>query len=109
MADELLYEGRPDPAIHDPNRPGLRPHRHPPNKLHAWVFLQDEVWVDYWGNEQEISLMEPAYAEAVIDFCLARAIWIRGLVQAAVAEKLAALEKLATDQNERTSGKPTAS
>jgi hypothetical protein len=82
---------RPDPAIHDPDRPGLRPHVHEPNHLWPWVFDQDEVWVDYWGNEHEIALMNLSYVEHVVSFCRERAtrIWLLDL-----AETVALVEEL---------------
>src|SRR5579872_1656485 len=78
MAPESTWEPRPDPAVNDPDRPGLRPHRHPPKKLHPWVFLQAEVWVDYWGNEHEVALMADDYIANVTAFCEERAslIWV---------------------------------
>jgi len=62
------WQPRPDPAIHDPYRLGLRPHRHPPDRMRAWVYLQHQVWVDYWGNEHEIESMQLDYIENVIRF-----------------------------------------
>lgn len=78
--DSRTWQPRPDPAVHDPDRPGLRPHRHPPDELHSWVFVQDEVWVDYWGNEHEIALMAGDYVANVVAFCEERALWIWALV-----------------------------
>ncbi|MDX6453465.1 MAG: hypothetical protein QOH16_3514 [Gaiellaceae bacterium] len=43
----------PDPALVDPDAAGLRAHRHPPNRLHPFVFMQAGVWVDVWGNETD--------------------------------------------------------
>lgn len=80
MAPALNWQPRPDPAVHDSERPGLRPHRHPPGKLHPWVFLQDEIWVDYWGKEEVIALMAGAYVANVIAFCEERAPLIFALV-----------------------------
>jgi hypothetical protein len=71
--DHEDWQPRPDPAVTDPNRPGLRAHRHPPNRMHAWVFQQQQVWVDYWGNEHEIESMDVDYVRNVIAFCLLRA------------------------------------
>lgn len=62
------WQPRPGPASDDPHRPGLRPHQHPADRLYAWVFLQHQVWVDYWGNEHEIELMSINYVENVIRF-----------------------------------------
>ncbi len=59
----------PDPALSEPERPGLRPHRHRPNRLWPWLFEQHQVWVDYYGNEQEIESMSAAYAANVLAFC----------------------------------------
>ena len=56
----------PDPA-EGPPRPGLRPHRHPPNRLHVWVFRQQQAWVDYYGNEHEIESMPLDHTRNVID------------------------------------------
>jgi len=47
----------------------MRPHRHEPDHLNGWVFLQYEVWVDYWGNGHEIELMAGDYAANVIRLC----------------------------------------
>lgn len=80
MSGASRWQPRPDPAVHDPDRPGLRPHRHPPDALHSWVFVQDEVWIDYWGNEQEIALMAGDYVANVVAFCEERALWIWALV-----------------------------
>lgn len=71
---------RPDPAVHEPGRPGLRPHRHPHDRLYAWVFEQGQVWVDYWGNEHEIESMSADYIASVIRFCERQAACIRWLV-----------------------------
>jgi hypothetical protein len=75
-----FWQPRPDPAIHDPQRPGMRPHVHEQNRLHPWVFLQGEVWVDYWGNEHAIALMPTDYVANVIEFCLRQAQRIRSLI-----------------------------
>ncbi len=93
------FEPRPDPAIEDRQRPGLRPHRHPPNVLHAWVFLQHQVWVDYWGNEHEIESMPLDYVENVIGFCLRQAERIRALV--ALNAALQALGLVLAGERER--------
>ena len=79
MSAEQEWRPRPDPAVTDPNRPGLRAHRHVGNTLYGWVFAQDEVWVDYWGNEHEIALMAPDYVANVIAFCVERAAHIHAL------------------------------
>jgi hypothetical protein len=63
---------RPDPALREPLPPGLRPHRHKPDHLYGWVFLQHQVWVDYWGNEHEIESMASDYVRNVIGFCQQR-------------------------------------
>jgi len=52
-----------------PDGPGVRRGRHPPDRLHSWVFLQRQVWVDYRGDEHEIDSMSGEYARAVITFC----------------------------------------
>ena len=77
-------------------RPGVRARRHPPNRLHGWVFRQHQVWVDKHGNEHEIESMPTAYLENVIHFCQRRAepikllttvdIYLEGL-EACVAEE----------------------
>jgi hypothetical protein len=79
---------RPDPALTDPGRPGLRPHRHTPDHLHGWVFLQHQVWVDYWGNEHEIELMAGDYVANVIGFCKAQPLSIALIVWAEVAYRV---------------------
>jgi hypothetical protein len=58
----------PDPALLNPNAPGLRAHRHPPNRLHTWVFAQQTVWVDYWGNELTLTQMAADYLVNVLRF-----------------------------------------
>ena len=63
------FDPRPDPALSEPARAGLRVHCHPPDRLHAWVFGQHQVWVDYWGNEHEIETMPLEYVRNVIGFC----------------------------------------
>ena len=80
MSGEQAWTPHPDPALTDPARPGLRPHRHEPDHLYGWVFLQHQVWVDYWGNEHEIELMPRDYVENVIAFCLQRGEQIQTLV-----------------------------
>ncbi len=67
--DGCRFHPRPNPALTDPDRPGLRAHRHPPDRLHTWVFGQHQVWVDYWGNEHEIETISLDYAANVIAFC----------------------------------------
>ncbi len=94
-----LFEPRPDPTIEDPQRRGLRPHCHRPNVLHAWVFLQHQVWVDYWGNEHEIESMPVDYVENVIGFCLRQAERIRALV--ALNAALRALDLVLAGQRKR--------
>lgn len=74
------WKPRPDPAIHDPDRPGLHPRLHEPNRLWPWVFGQDEVWVDYWGNEHEIKHMASDYLANVIEFCRRQALRIALIV-----------------------------
>lgn len=68
MASSSTLKPRPDPAIADADCLGLRAHRHPADRLHAWVYLQHQVWVDYWGNEHEIESMPLDYVENVIRF-----------------------------------------
>lgn len=70
----------PDPALLNPNAPGLRAHRHPPNRLHAWVFAQQTVWVDYWGNEHALVSMNDDYLRNVLGFVRADAGRIRDIV-----------------------------
>lgn len=72
MSSDQVWTPRPDPALTDPGRPGLRPHRHEPDHLYGWVFLQHQVWVDYWGNEHEIESMTSDYVANVIRFCQKR-------------------------------------
>jgi hypothetical protein len=84
----------PDPALVDPDAPGLRAHRHPPNRLHAFVFAQqrDFVWVDYWGNEIEIESMSAEYVRNVLAFTRGQAARIREIVAPDLAlDQLAAL------------------
>ena len=70
----------PDPALTEPARPGLHAHRFPPDRLHTFVFLQHQVWVDFYGNEVEIESMSRDYAAAVVAFCQMQAARIRRLV-----------------------------
>jgi hypothetical protein len=42
MSDLPAWTPRPDPALISPLRAGLHPHRHPPDLLHGWVFLQHQ-------------------------------------------------------------------
>lgn len=63
------WQPQPDPCPDGQDRPGIAAHRHPPDRLHYWVFLQDQVWVDYWGNEHQIDRMPRRYALNVIGFC----------------------------------------
>jgi hypothetical protein len=80
VSDRLVWTPRPDPALRDPLPPGLRPHRHTPDRLHGWVFLQQQVWVDHWGNEHEIDSMPADYRANVIGFCKQRAERIQAIV-----------------------------
>jgi hypothetical protein len=73
----------------DPQRPGLHPHRHEPDHLYGWVFLQHQVWVDYWGHEHEIELMAGDYVANVIGFCERRALRIALIVWSEIAYRLA--------------------
>lgn len=77
---EVWRPHHPDPALVDPNRPGLHARQHPRNRLHAWVFSQHQVWVDYWGNQIEIETMSDEYVANVLGFCQAQADRIRDLV-----------------------------
>ena len=72
----------PDPALVDPDRPGLRVHRHPQNQLQAWVFRQPvaEWWVDFWGNEHLIRTMSDEHVANVLAFIRERASRIRDMV-----------------------------
>lgn len=96
------WRPQPDPAIHDPDRPGLRPHVHEQNRLWPWVFQQGEVWVDYWGNEHEIALMASMYLANVITFCQARSLRIALLVLSGDAAGPLGLDEVQTssDTNE---------
>lgn len=70
MTSEDQWRPRyPDPSLKRPLAQGLRSHVHPTNRLHGWVFLQQRVWVDYWGNEHEIGSMPIDYVGNVIRFC----------------------------------------
>ena len=80
MTEVRAWTPQPDPALRVPLPPGLRPHRHSPNQLPGWVFLQHQVWVDYWGNEHEIESMELDYVANVIRFCEERAERIHQIV-----------------------------
>jgi hypothetical protein len=81
-----------DPALVDPDAPGLRAHRQPPNRLHAWVFTQQDLWVDYFGNEIEIEKMSAEYVVNVLAFTQAQAGRIRDIaVLDLVTEQLARL------------------
>lgn len=66
------WKAQPDPALSRSRPLGLHPHQHDRDRLHGWVFLQHQVWVDYWGNEHEIELMASDYVQNVIAFCEAR-------------------------------------
>jgi hypothetical protein len=70
----------PDPALLNPNAPGLRAHRHPPNRLHAWVFAQQALWVDYWGNELALGSMADDYIHNVLALVRGDASRIRDIV-----------------------------
>jgi hypothetical protein len=70
----------PDPALLNPDAPGLRAHRHPPNRLHAWVFVQRTVWVDFWGNEHALVSMNDDYLRNVLAFVRGDASRIRDIV-----------------------------
>lgn len=80
----------PDPALANPDMPGLRAHCHPPNRLHGWVFVQQTVWVDIWGNEIAIGSMSGEYVRNVLAFARGQA----GRIQEIVAPDLA-LDRLA--------------
>jgi hypothetical protein len=88
VSGKRVWRPRPDPALTDPQRPGLRLHRHEPDHLYGWVFLQHQVWVDYWGNEHEIELMAGDYVANVIGFCEGQALRIALIVWAEVAYRL---------------------
>lgn len=92
MTEVRAWKPRPDPALTLPLRPGLRPHCHPPDSLWGWVFVQHQVWVDYWGNEHEIGSMPLDYVANVIGFCEERAERIHTIVTLdALCNVLAAL------------------
>jgi hypothetical protein len=80
VSKRLVWTPRPDPARRDPLPPGLRPRLHTPDRLYGWVFLQHQVWVDYWGNEHEIDSMHANYRTNVIAFCEQRAERIQEIV-----------------------------
>lgn len=82
------WQPRPDPALLAPHRPGMRAHRHPQNRLRPSVFLQHQIWIDYWGNEHEIESMPLDYIENVIGFCLAQSERIKFLVALELAERV---------------------
>jgi hypothetical protein len=88
VSGKRVWTPRPDPAVTHPGRPGLRPHRHTPDHLHGWVFLQHQVWVDYWGNEHEIELMAGDYVANVILFCEAQPLGIALIVWAEIAYRV---------------------
>ena len=88
--DEPTWIPRPDPALNVPLPVGVRPHCHPPNLLQGWVFLQHQVWIDYWGNEHEIGSMPLDYVANVIDFCEERAGRIRLIAFAEAAKRASA-------------------
>jgi hypothetical protein len=85
VSGERAWTPRPDPALTDPARPGLHPHRHEPDQLHGWVFLQHQLWVDYWGNEHEIEVMPGDYVANVVGFCERQTLGIALIVWAEVA------------------------
>lgn len=73
----------PDPAL-GPPRPGVRPHRHPPNRLPVWCLEQesaehDVVLCDSYGNEHVVSHMAPDRVEAAIAYLRLRAPLLFGL------------------------------
>lgn len=73
----------PDPAL-GPPRPGLRPHRHPPNRLPVWCLEQEGpehtlFWCDIYGNEHLVSTLAPDYASAIEGYLRARAPLLFGL------------------------------
>lgn len=45
-----------------------------------WVFGQDALWIDYWGNEIAIESMPVAYVANVLSFCHRQAERIHSLV-----------------------------
>lgn len=79
-APERWQPRYPDPALADPIRPGLRAHRHPPNRLHTWLFAQAKVWIDYWGNEIAVETIGADYRANIVAFCEQRAAYIRDVV-----------------------------
>lgn len=87
MSGKRDWTPRPDPALADPQRPGLRPHRHEPDRLHGWVFLQHHVWVDSWSNEHEIETMAGDYVAKVIRSFEDRALGIALIAWAEVARR----------------------
>ena len=80
MTEVPAWKPRPDPALTVPLQPGLRAHRHPPDHLRGWVFVQRHIWVDYWGNEHEIGSMPLDYIANVIHSCEERAERIHTIV-----------------------------
>lgn len=82
----------PDPASTDPDRPGLRPGRHRDGFIYSWVFLQDRLWVDRFGNEHEISKMDLAYVRNVAAFLERRSEDVRSILYGESAGR--ALEQL---------------
>jgi hypothetical protein len=68
----------PDPAL-EPARPGLRAHRHPPNRLHLWALDQHQVWVDLYGNEHEIESMRLDDVESALARLLEHACFMHTL------------------------------
>jgi hypothetical protein len=81
-------------------RRGVRPYRHPPNRLAAWVFGQHQVWVDRHGHEHEIESMPRGYQRNLIWFCHRHAKRIRQIVTS--DEMFEALEMIIlTDEIER--------
>lgn len=98
------WRPRPDPALVDPGRSGMRPHVHKPNRLWPWVFAQAEVWVDYWGNEHEIAQMASDYIANVIEFCRLRALRIALIVIGDAAGGPLGFDELQTASGEGEDG-----
>ena len=95
------WQPRPDPALDDPKPKGLHVHQHPSNRLHAWAFLQHQVWVDYWGNEHEIESMPIEYVENVIAFCRGQAAGIRLQIALSAAAEALSLCKAGSEEEAR--------
>lgn len=75
--ERQLFAGEPARVDGSPGRRGVRPERHPPNRLAGWVFRQHQVWVDVHGSEHEIESMARDYVRNVLGFCELRAERIR--------------------------------